>query len=120
MLPKVSYLLPATPQIAMLVDLVTTLRTGPLGNILLANNDYFATLGTNDVAAANPDNLTTIKGSALAANDLFQITDITTPTIIYIGNLDSTDAAYTQPSSGYFAVSGNERAIFNTSRIKGL
>jgi uncharacterized phage protein gp47/JayE len=120
MLPKVSYLLPATPQIATLVDLVTTLRTGPLGNILLANNDYFATLGTNDVAAANPDNLTTIKGSALAANDLFQITDITTPTIIYIGNLDSTDAAYTQPSSGYFAVSGNERAIFNTSRIKGL
>jgi len=120
MLPKVSYLLPATPHLSTLSSLVTALRTGPLGNVLLNNNDYFATLGTNDVSAANPDNLTTIKGSALAANDLFQITEITVPTIVYIGNLSSGSSAYIQPSSGYFPVSGNERVIFDTSRIKGI
>jgi uncharacterized phage protein gp47/JayE len=120
MLPKVSYLLPSSPQIATLSALVTALRTGPLGNTLFLVNDYFATLGTNDVAAANPNNLTTIKGSALAANDLFQIANMVTPSIIYIGNLDVSYWAYSEPGIGYFPVSGSERVIFDTTRIKGL
>jgi hypothetical protein len=120
MLPKVSYLLPGSPHLATLSALVTALRTAPLGNVLFGNGDYFATLGTNDVSAGNPNNLTSIKGSALAINDVFQVTNIVTPTIVFTGNLDSGSAAYIQPPSGYFAVAGNERAVFDKVRIKGV
>lgn len=115
MVPKVEYLLPATPQIATLAALITALRTLPLGNNLLSDGDYFLALGSADVAASSPHNLTAIKGSTLAGGDVFRITSIAAATIIFIGS-NLTSAGYVVPSSGFFAISAVEQAKVDQSR----